>query len=129
MEKPPQWILRNIARRPVELHQPSGQVVIIPPAGSIEVDELDQQCLAFVRRGVLSSLPVPQEAPVPDATEKTRTKSRTARRKPRTADGRQPPAPRSKKATAKRQPARKPGLPTSDEPTTRNADLSTGADE
>jgi hypothetical protein len=65
MQQPMRWILRNTARRPVEIHGPAG-VTVVPPSGSIEVDELDLQCQALVRRGSLSCHPAP---PPPVAAE------------------------------------------------------------
>lgn len=61
MDEPDRWILRNIARRPVEIHRPSGVVVLLP-AESLEVAELDAQCLALVRGGALSQHAAPPEA-------------------------------------------------------------------
>jgi len=53
MNKTPAWILRNVAGRPVEIHGPAG-VLVLPPFGELAVDEIDAQCLALERRGVLT---------------------------------------------------------------------------
>ena len=60
MDTPERWILRNVARRPIEIHE-AGDVRIIPPNGSIEVEAIGSHCAALIGRGLLTQ----QEAPPP----------------------------------------------------------------
>jgi len=61
MDTPQRWILRNIARRPVELHE-AEEVRVIPPDESIEVDEIGPYAAALVSRGLVTQ----HEAPPAD---------------------------------------------------------------
>lgn len=81
------WILRNVARRPVEIHGFSGKVVVLPAHASTEVSELDAHCLALVNRGVLSMHEISGDVAPPAkaaATAPGKEKSTSAKRRPKT---------------------------------------------
>ncbi|HEX8573154.1 MAG TPA: hypothetical protein VF759_10435 [Allosphingosinicella sp.] len=61
MDTPQRWILRNVARRPIELHEEGG-VRIVSPDESIEVESIGAQCAALIGRGLLTQIEVPQPA-------------------------------------------------------------------
>jgi hypothetical protein len=103
MDTPPRWILRNIARRPVELHE-AGGVRVIPPEGSIEVEEIGAQCAALIGRGLLTQ----HEAPPPAESDESEAEPATSKPRKRAAakrgesDAEPAPAKPRKRAAAKR---------------------------
>ena len=60
---PERWMVRNIARRPVELHATDGSVAIVPPDGSIILDAIEPQCRALIDRGLLTLHEAKAKAP------------------------------------------------------------------
>lgn len=107
------WILRNVARRPVEVHQASGSVVIIPAFGMIEVEALEPEHHALAKSGALTCHATPK------ATAEAAPQERGAKGKRAL----------TKKIGAKRRPARKDGRKVIGKRAARVADDPTGADQ
>lgn len=55
------WTLRNIARRPIELHQ-SAEVIVLASEDSIEVDAVGDHHKALIARGLMTAHPLPTAA-------------------------------------------------------------------
>ncbi|MES2055455.1 MAG: hypothetical protein V4564_05890 [Pseudomonadota bacterium] len=52
------WMLRNIARRPIELHG-GAAVTIVPADSTIEVAVIDERHAALIDRGLMTVHPAP----------------------------------------------------------------------
>lgn len=107
------WILRNVARRPVEVHQASGTVLIVPAFGAIEVEALEPEHRALAKSGALTCHAAPKAA-AEAALEGRGSKGKKAS---------------TKKIGAKRRPARKDGRKVIGKRAVRVADDPTGADK
>ena len=70
------YILRNATTRPVELHL-SGEVIVLPPRGTIELTEPDAAAIALEKRGVLTRhAPLPRTStPVAESEEAVKASS------------------------------------------------------
>jgi hypothetical protein len=75
-------ILRNVARRPIELHEGEA-VAILPAGGTIEVAAVDARHAALIDRGLLTAhaAPVPPPAAPEPAPRGGKTPTETRRRK------------------------------------------------
>jgi hypothetical protein len=61
-------LLRNAARRPVEIHAADRSVRVLGPGDTLEVDGHDAACDRLVRAGVLTRLAAVKVSPGPDIT-------------------------------------------------------------
>lgn len=82
------WTLRNIARRPIELHE-AAEVTVLSADETIEVDAIGDHHTALVTRGLMTAHPAPAVAASPASTaaaptraaRKRKTPTKTSRRK------------------------------------------------
>lgn len=75
------YLLRNMARRPVEVHRPDGSVEVLPHGTDIWVERPDPALDHLERLGVLSrhdAPPLPNPKPKPKPKPKAQQKSRRA---------------------------------------------------
>lgn len=72
----PRWTLRNIARRPIELHA-IADVIVLASDDTIEVDAIGDHHKALIARGLMSAHPTPTATP-PSASASASASARTA---------------------------------------------------
>jgi len=71
------FLLRNIARRPIERHD-GGAVTVIPADAAIEVDDIDDAHAALIERGLMTVHPAPTAPPGAPAAASLRLRRKTS---------------------------------------------------